>query len=182
MARRGTLVKILAILIPGGLLIIAAWWLSRYVRSLLGVLTNMPDMPLGIRLNNPMNLSYRDQNGNPIPWVGLTGYGMDANGKSVAKFDTSVNGIRAGVRNFRGYGLNTLGAIAAQWVGDPDEQSDYVENAAFGSGLNPSTVLDLNDPQTCVKVAKGIVTAEEGKGPWYSDATYLAGVNAAGVM
>lgn len=173
--------NVLWLIIPGGLAVAALWWLSRFLRSSLGVFVSLPDMPLGIRQNNPGNLSYLDQNtGQPIPWQGIVGYGLDAGGKQVAKFDTPVNGIRAMVKNFIGYKQTTLRAIATEWVGDWT-QTDYVSNAAFGAGLQPDVVLNLRDPETVVKVAKGITTAENGQGPWYTEATYLQGVNAAGV-
>jgi hypothetical protein len=64
----------------------------------------------------------------------------------------------------RGYSGRSIKQIGAKWA--PPSENDtpqWVRNVAAASGLNPETVLDLNDEDTVKKLIKGIGAAEKSE-------------------
>ncbi len=165
--------KFLLFALPGSTLVLV-WWLSRMVRSYVGVAVNSPDMPFGIRHDNPMNLTDPDPL-NPIAWDGRSGTVLDSAGNSTPIFSTPEKGIRAGVKNVQSLGITTVDGIAQTWSGKNDPS--YIGAVVGTSGLLPGVALDLSDAPTLVAIAKGIVRGENGPGIWYPDSVYQAGVS-----
>lgn len=154
----------MAVIIPGSIAASIYYLYLRPILSASGVIP--PFAPIGIRNNNPGNVIGGGD------WQGLIGH--DSAGHNI--MDTPISGIRMMTINFRNYGLNTVRAIANQWSGNI---AGYAQAVSQGSGLGLDQNLDLTDQGTLVQICQGITFAENGSGAWYSNTTYLEGVQSA---
>lgn len=131
--------------------------------------------------NNPGNMRYYR-----IGWHGERPEGI-AHG-DFTRFDTPQNGLRAMARN-----LMTLGKRAKQFtignvipVYSPASENNvprHIKTIVGASGLGRDQVIRSSDDATMVKLLRGVVSAESGKGVagWYTPQEYLEAVRNARV-
>lgn len=132
--------------------------------------------PLGIRLNNPGDIKRTN-----TEWVGMSRYQED---KKFIRFDEPYYGIRAIIKILRAYksvhGLDTIDTIIYRYAPPEDGNytKTYIRDICEMTGYFPSEVLDLNDREILVRLAKAIVIREQGRAPaefpeaWYEDYIY----------
>lgn len=125
-----------------------------------------PDLPLGQRLNNPLNLER-----SKIAWKGLS---ADQRHARFATFDTAADGIRAAAVNLRTYyakhKLNTVDAIVRRWA--PSHENDcaaYVARVCRDMGATAHEPLDLGDPAVMARLVVGMMKVELGLQPYPLD-------------
>lgn len=110
------------------------------------------DIPLGIRSNNPLN---------------LTSKGVER------VFSTPEEGIAAAVDNLqRNYKGLTIAQIQDKWTGGartgntPAQIANYTRLMSQASGLAANAVPDLSDPSVVSSLVGGMIRAENGKMPY----------------
>jgi hypothetical protein len=133
--------------------------------------------PLGIRLNNPGNLRFSENN----KWKGQIG-----SAEGFCQFDTPVNGCRAMMTLLRNYyaidGLVTLQDIISKYAPPSENETDvYIDNVSKRMKYSPDAQLDLSDDQELMLLAKSMTVQEQGPCPgdnpnWYADATWQEAV------
>jgi hypothetical protein len=128
--------------------------------------------PLPIRLNNPGALEI-----NETRWKGMTNLQTD---KRFVRFINPRYGIRALMKVLRTYenkyGLNTVNVMIHRWA--PPSENDtqaYINFVAKRVKIPQNQILDLDDREVLIALAKAIVLYESGFPPadmppnWYHD-------------
>lgn len=135
-------------------------------------------VPLGIRLNNPLNIKRSGAS-----WAGKSAV---QNHAVFETFDSAYYGIRAGARILINYGrihkLDTLAEIIHRWA-PPDDDNDtggYVDFVAGKLDVKPDTTLNLEDEDVLTALVKAMMQMEIGSVP-YSDGVIRSAVAAAKV-
>lgn len=144
-------------------------------------------LPRGIRLNNPGNIKKGPK------WQGLAETQVD---KVFATFKTPQDGLRAMSRTVMTYvtqrrardnsPIDTLREIADRWAPPSDKNNPvaYAKIMSSTVGVPPDLEIDPLNLETMVKIMRGIVLAENGKGPkghWFTDAELRKAARAAGI-
>lgn len=121
-----------------------------------------PDLPRGIRNNNPGNIRR-----SAIPWEGKV-EGQDA---AFETFATPEHGIRALEKNLTTYqtkhGLNTPREIINRWA--PPTENDtgsYVNVVAQALGVGPDDPINVQDPAVMQRLRDAIIKHENGQNPY----------------
>lgn len=128
----------------------------------------------GIRNNNPGNIKYSSANN----WQGQTG-----SDGTFATFSSPVYGFRALFMLARTYinthGLDTLDKFGPRWTAT--DQAAWRSNVAINSGIPQNAKLNFNDKAQMIRLARGIVVAENGVKykNYYSDSVIGSGYDAA---
>lgn len=140
----------------------------------------MADLPLGIRINNPGNVTV----GTDV-WVGQIG---EERGKIV--MDSAVNGIRMAAINLQTsqtkHGNKTIRELISRWAPPGENPTEsYIAKVAVWTGIDEDAPVDVYDWDTAQKILRAIFRFENGPGPeggfWYSDATMEQGLRKAGL-
>lgn len=128
-----------------------------------------PNLPRGIRNNNPGNLTGSDA------WQGKTG----ADDKGFAQFDTPEAGLRAMAVNLKNqpdkHGLDTVEAIVSKYA--PPNENDtaaYVRAVASDLGVKPDEKIDLNKPEMLAGLMHSMINHENGAQPYSQDSILWA--------
>lgn len=135
-------------------------------------------VPLGIRLNNPLNIKRSGAS-----WAGKSAVQSHP---VFETFDSAYYGIRAAARILINYGrihkLDTLAEIIHRWA-PPDDDNDtggYVDFVADKLDVKPDTSLNLEDEDVLTALVKAMMHMEIGSVP-YSDGVIRSAVAAAKV-
>ncbi|MHB9833822.1 hypothetical protein Q8F57_003185 [Paraburkholderia terrae] len=122
--------------------------------------------PLGIRRNNPLNMT-------------LNGHERT--------YSDPVQGIAAAVANLeRNYRGLSIAQIQDKWTGGartgntPLQIANYTRLMTAATGLNATDVPDLSDPRVVSKLAVGMIRAENGQQPY--SPTQLGNATVAGMQ
>lgn len=134
-------------------------------------------LPRPQRNNNPFALIQLS----PSNWVGLVGTDDESTGpKGFLKFDSPVNGVRAGFINlYNAYfsqGLRSIGPIAHKYVG-----GDLPGITAWERGVSQISGYDIDQQLTWPQffhLGRAIERHENGS-KWVSDIDFLKGYNLA---
>ena len=133
-------------------------------------------IPRGIRNNNPGNIRISSQQ-----WQGLA---ADQPDSSFFTFVDSPHGIRAIIVILRTYyskySLNTIRGFIGRWA--PPNENDtgsYVNSVARSAGVDPDSVINVQDSSLMKGIVKGIILHENGEQP-YSDAIFTEAFKLAG--
>lgn len=129
--------------------------------------------PRGIRNNNPGNIRWG------ADWQGLKKDGKSQD-PSFCVFTSPEYGIRAlakMLKNYqRLYSLNTPRKIINRYAPPNENQTQaYIQSVAHQLGVEPDTVVDLNEETTMVVFVKSIIRHENGIQPYDTD-TILRGI------
>ncbi|WP_130732356.1 structural protein [Komagataeibacter xylinus] len=120
----------------------------------------MSELPRGIRNNNPGNLDFARQPGAHLE----TGVPCPR----FAAFPTMADGIRALREQLLHYGqrgLSTVASIISVYAPPGENPTGaYIHVLCSRMGVQPGTVLDLNDAQTMRQLILGITLMENGPG------------------
>jgi hypothetical protein len=117
--------------------------------------------PLGIRLNNPLNVS-------ALGWQGEVG--VYNNPEQEAIFIDTQHGLRAAALNlytyYKSYGLNTIRGIISRWApsNDPNAKNDpnsYANFVASKVGISADTPFELNG-SNIKAIMKAMAIVEQG--------------------
>ena len=136
--------------------------------------------PMGIRLNNPLNLIHVGKN----KWQGLAD---PPNEGRFCRFISPVWGIRAAALNLIQYqdrhGIRTIAGLVAKWapVSDNNNVPAYVRSVAKRSGFSATLPLDLHSYGHLRPIVEAMIHHENGQNP-YSDAVIDEGLRRAGVI
>ena len=121
-----------------------------------------PDLPRGIRNNNPGNIRR-----SAIPWEGK----VEGTDTAFETFATPEHGMRALEKNLTAYqtkhGLNTPREIINRWA--PPTENDtgaYVNVVAQALGVGPDDPINVQDPATMQKLRDAIIQHENGQNPY----------------
>lgn len=140
--------------------------------------TTTNGIPLGIKLNNPLNVKRTN-----TPWQGKSAV---QNHPVFEQFDSAYYGIRTGARilltYYRIHKLDTLAEIIHRWA-PPDDDNDtggYVDFVAGKLDVKPDTSLNLEDEDVLTPLVKAMMQMEVGSVP-YSDGVIRSAVAAAKV-
>lgn len=130
-----------------------------------------PNMPRGIRNNNPGNIEISPHN----PWRGS----IDGPDDRFETFAAPEWGIRAIVKILRSYqrrGVRTVADIIATWApAFENNVGAYIGSVSAESGLQPDSVLDFSNPIMIEEFVKAIIYHENGMQP-YDKVLIAAGV------
>lgn len=134
-----------------------------------------PDLPRGIRNNNPGNIRR-----SAIPWEGKIA-GSDAEFET---FATPEHGVRALERNLSTYqskyGLDTPREIINRWAPPTEnDTSSYVNAVATALGVGPDDPINVQDPATMQRLRDAIIQHENGQNPYAGGAAAPASAPAA---
>lgn len=128
-----------------------------------------PDMPLGLRNNNPGNLRGKDA------WIGKTG--TDA--KGFVTFKSPAAGLRAMAINMvnqqKKHGLETVRQIVGKYA--PPSENDtgaYVARVSQALGVSPDQRISLRDPKVLSAMMDVMVHHENGQQPFETAALQRA--------
>lgn len=129
--------------------------------------------PRGIRNNNPGNIRWG------ADWQGLKKDGK-AQDPSFCVFTSPEYGIRALaklLKNYqRLYGLNTPRKIINRYAPPNENQTQaYIQSVAQQLGVQPDTLVDLNEEGVLIIFVKAIIRHENGIQPYDTD-TILRGI------
>ena len=123
----------------------------------------MTTVPHGMRLNNPFNIIFSQH----ITWQGQTG-----NDGHFCEFDTSLNGLRAGVINTCNHVIKDgMKPDLDHLIGDDEHgQAPPVENDTASyigymcgiMGVEADADIDIHDKETMEYYARGVVDVEQG--------------------
>lgn len=140
--------------------------------------TTTNGIPLGIRLNNALNIK-RSNTG----WQGKSAVQAHP---TFETFDSAYYGIRAAARILITYSrvhkLDTLAEIIHRWA-PPDDDNDtgnYVDFVAGKLDVRPDTPLNIEDEDVLTALVKAMMQMEIGSVP-YSDGVIRSAVAAAKV-
>lgn len=135
-------------------------------------------VPLGLKLNNPLNIKRSSAS-----WAGKSAV---QNHAVFETFDSAYYGIRAAARILINYGrihkLDTLAEIVHRWA-PPDDDNDtgsYVDFVAGKLDVKPDTSLNLEDEDVLTALVKAMMHMEIGSVP-YTDGVIRSAVAAAKV-
>jgi hypothetical protein len=125
-------------------------------------LRNLPDLPLGLRYNNPGNIRPGTK-----PWIGQAGIVNTPNGKFV-EFESLEYGIRAmlkDIMNKYNSGLTTLSAIINKWAppSDNNNTSAYIKFVSDLTGIAPNENI-ANFGARLPYIVLSMIYVEQGKG------------------
>lgn len=161
---------------------------------------NAPNVPIGVRLNNPGNLEWGD------PWQGLVPRAEslyfqvgNAQQKRFAQFTSPVYGIRAIARTLityqDKYNIRTIRAVITRWAPPVENNSTaYINQVAshvaksLGRPFSDGEEIDVHDYATLRPIVEAIIRHENGPGPlknkngWYADEVIDEGLRLAGVV
>jgi hypothetical protein len=116
-------------------------------------------LPLGIRLNNPLNIRKTD-----LRWRGE----VESGRRDFEAFATLADGLRAGAKLLLNYQLRhhrrTVAAIVDRFApaGDGNPTAAYAEFVARQLGVGPTATLDLTDPATLTSLLRALIRFEQG--------------------
>lgn len=127
--------------------------------------------PRGIRNNNPGNLNFAGQSG-------ATKEGGE--GGRFAVFESMEHGVAALYRQLQLYfkrGVNTLSSIVKTYApaSDGNNVDAYVSALSKATGKGANETIDAGDTTTIVRLIKGIVDHENGKG-YISSSDIMGGI------
>ena len=115
------------------------------------------NQPLGIRLNNPLNIRHNKAN----DWVGQVGQQ-----KGFVQFEDPSHGVRAADRLLENYGkggIKTARAAINRYAPPVENDTDhYVKFVASHTGLDPDAEIDLQDPAVRRNLLKAMARMETG--------------------
>jgi len=125
-------------------------------------LRNLPNLPLGLRYNNPGNIRPSTK-----PWIGQVGIVNTPNGKFV-EFESLEYGIRAmlkDIMNKYNSGLTTLSAIITKWAPPEDNNntSAYIKFVSDLTGIAPNENI-ANFGQRLPYIVLSMIYQEQGRG------------------
>lgn len=114
--------------------------------------------PLGIRINNPLNIRYHDAN----DWEGQVG-----SDSGFAQFDTPENGVRAAdilIQNYgKKYGARSIRDVVSRFAPPNENDTDhYIDFVSKQSGLGADDEIDLADAATRRKILAAMARMETG--------------------
>lgn len=120
---------------------------------------NLPNLPRGIRNNNPGNLTQTS-----IPWTGKVPLSQNTDGR-FEQFIELRYGIRAMMRDLitdiKG-GKNTLTKLISSYApASENNTSAYINTVAKAVGLTPFSIIDLSQ-ETIIGLCKIMVRVENG--------------------
>lgn len=128
-----------------------------------------PPLSRGERNNNPGNIDYLDP---PHAWQGQVGLELVPEGKTYSprfgRYDCAENGIAAIAKQLlvylRKHGCDTPRELLLRWA-PPSENATtaYVLDLAAVLGVDPDTVIDLEDPATLAVTVRCIIRHENGR-------------------
>lgn len=127
--------------------------------------------PRGVRNNNPGNIDFNPLNN----WKGLNPKSKELDSRFCV-FISPEYGIRAlmiVLRNYeRKHGLNSVRQIINRWAPTHENNtSAYMTHVAKMMNVELDSCLDLKNRDVLIKLAKAIVTHENGVQP-YADSIY----------
>lgn len=127
--------------------------------------------PRGVRNNNPGNIDFNPLN----KWKGLNPKSKELDSRFCV-FISPEYGIRALMillRNYeKKYGFNSVRQIINRWAPTHENNtSAYMKHVAKMMDVDLDACLDLKNRDVLIKLAKAIVTHENGVQP-YADAVY----------
>jgi|GEM_PF-633233 len=140
--------------------------------------------PLGVRLNNPLNLR-------PLPagrlWDGQVGNYDTGTIGAFCNFKAAVNGFRAAMKNLQAYvtqGKTTPRAITNTWAppADNNPTSAYITSVCLNAGFTPDQTLNLALYDDAYALLYAMTVQEQGSfdkyfKPWQlNEGLRLAGV------
>lgn len=132
--------------------------------------------PLGLRLNNPLNIRKSS-----ITWEGKAAVQPN---EDFVSFIDAHHGIRAAAKNlltyYRKYKLKTVQGIVTRWA-PPDDDNDtatYITRVAQRLQVQPDVELDLEDPEVLKALIVAMMPEEIGTVP-YDAETISTAVEAA---
>jgi hypothetical protein len=121
-----------------------------------------PDLPRGIRNNNPGNIRR-----SAIPWEGK----VEGTDTAFETFATPEHGMRALEKNLTTYqtkhGLDTPRKIIGRWA--PPTENDtgaYVNAVAQALGVGPDDPINVQDPAVMQRLRDAIIQHENGQNPY----------------
>lgn len=134
-------------------------------------MSSMPDIPRGIRLNNPGNIRRSD-----VPWLGLAGLQDDP---EFFEFSSPIYGIRAMARIFKNYqreGLTTIEDVISRWAPPTENDTDsYIKDVCARCNVARTDVIDFK--QIMPALVKAVIHHENGTMPYSdSDINYAIGL------
>lgn len=121
--------------------------------------------PLGILNHNPGNITSK----NPQAWSGAIG--TDSWGHLI--FQDDYHGLKA-IRRvlgayWRKHGINTPRGVAKRWISSKasaQEVAEYAKVLCEFTKTGPDDILDMTNPNTLRKLARGIVKGENSLSPY----------------
>jgi hypothetical protein len=133
--------------------------------------------PRGIRNNNPFNIEW-----NGTSWQGLD---IPAHDGRFCRFIKPDLGIRAGCKILLTYQekhrLRSIREMISRFA--PSHENDtqaYIQPVAKAVGVSSDAPVNLRDAATMLKMARAIITHENGQQP-YQDETIRAAMHLAGI-
>jgi hypothetical protein len=117
------------------------------------------NMPRGMRNNNPGNIE-----DGPFAQK-LPGYiGSDGRFAKFASLDDGNAAMETLLRSYGNRGFNTPDAIVNRWAppSDNNPTKAYAANIAKALGVDPTTKIDLNNPQTMATIRTAMTRQENG--------------------
>lgn len=166
--------------------VLVLWALSRTDRGraiVMSATDAIGGAVLGLRLNNPLNVERGD------PWQGLA---ADQPHARFATFVSMPYGIRAAARilqTYRGYGVNTVGAIIDRWNPKSDGQPpEYIPNVSSALGIPLAMAyqktIDVRQRATAFALLRAMIRQEIGAAAalLVSDADVDEGLKLAGIV
>jgi len=128
-------------------------------------------LPRGIRNNNPLNLIK-----NNTAWKGLA---KDQGDSRFFIFSTEHFGLRAAARTLMNYqnrhNIHTIQGVIKRWA--PPFENDtikYIKVVSDGAAISPDAVLNLQDPETLLKIMRPMIEVENGFNPFPDHVILLA--------
>lgn len=123
----------------------------------------------GIRNNNPGNIDYNKVNN----WKGQLPFDKKIEPR-FCRFESPEYGIRALIVLLRTYqrkrGLKTVLGLINRWAPSLENfTSIYVSKVSKEMGVVPTAIINLDDKETAIKMAKAIVQVENGQQPYLDD-------------
>ncbi|KFE50154.1 structural protein P5 [Pseudomonas syringae] len=147
----------------------------------------MPQIPRGLRNNNPGNIDYNPRN----DWQGQLGIEAGVTKPRFARFDSPENGIRALAKlliNYRGkdgmpgiglQGIDTVRETINRWAPSVENNTEaYIKQVSAAAGVMPNESITIRDPRILLAVVTAIITHENGGNP-YAPAVIAEGVRRA---
>ena len=109
-----------------------------------GRLPGGPMGSIGVRANNPLNLSFAHQ-------AGTSGYHTMASGRKEAVFRTMQGGFAAGEKQLladQGRGAHSVAQLLQMWTPGGKYNAAHAREIAQAMGVGPDTPIDLHNPAT----------------------------------
>lgn len=130
--------------------------------------TRLNSIPLGVKLNNPLNIRYSAQN----QWLGLSRRAPEC--KGFCRFTDVSYGYRAAIllmlRYMRSYGLKTPSGIVYRWAPPSENKTAlYLATVCAFAGLDQDEEMD-DLCQELLQLVAAMARIETGLRP---DVTYL---------